>query len=967
MATDSAAWRVFIATFERAEEWFGRWAQQGQIQPEQCNEMVRLLRERLEGLCRVAGDDPDPPPLPGMLPLQAQETATVVEFRLWWFLTEQILAHKTAGHLTLAQAHALTEECYERLTVFKRRLKQEGVTITTTSPRPEPAPPPPRPPWLTDPTPNHATPPAPQRGLLEILLDPRSIQWLMGVGGALMVVGLVILLWINEFFTPPVLAVVMGAVNLAVLGAGWAVIAKTRYPLVGKGLTLLACLVMPLNLWYYHAQDLITLDGHLWVAAVVISALYAASAWLLRDAMFVYVFNAGVALTGLLFLADMPPSPQKFWEIASPASLLVVLGLIAIHAERAFAEGDGPFSRQHFGRAFFVSGHALLAAGLVLVFGAQLFGDWLYEGWIRLLYELRGLQPSPIAGELRWLGLVLVLAGTYAYVYSDLVVRRRGAYLHCAAFTLLWAEVLIVQLLHVQLGVDAIIAVLAVTSLGVNLVQATVTRNRHLTQSFPIFGLFLGLLPVLLGVYEYYRYLGLRSVWIGQEPRWSYVGAMALTALASRVGAHLYRHAEDWLPTAYYFATAAATLVAAVAALAALGLETWQEHAPILMLIPIAYLVAARLYGERAPARPLTWVAHVATWVMLISSLSSAFAGFTDIVAGRGLNLGLAAFFAEAAVFYGLASAFEREPKYVHWATVMASGALWQLMTYAGFSANAYLLSFAGIGLVLLLIYRFSVLEQTAAAPLAEAAFKAANSLLSLAFVSSLFRGLGSLAGSSQAVEWSFAGFNLAMVVAALAAVGIVQVSAWRRWYMVNVVAQAALTLMALHRLIDLSFWQQVELFSVGMGLLLLGIGHLGWYREQDRESDLVGMNLLFGSLLAVCPLALATWVDRAQDHFLILNEAGFLFVAVLLLVTGVMFQLKATTLIGAGGTALYFLTLLIFVPWSRLSTVATLITVGGGLLFGTGLILAFFRDRLLILPEQVRKREGLFKVLDWR
>ena len=66
--------------------------------------------------------------------------------------------------------------------------------------------------------------------------------------------------------------------------------------------------------------------------------------------------------------------------------------------------------------------------------------------------------------------------------------------------------------------------------------------------------------------------------------------------------------------------------------------------------------------------------------------------------------------------------------------------------------------------------------------------------------------------------------------------------------------AQAALTLLAAHRLIALNFWQQVELFSVGMGLVLLALGHLGWYREQERESDLVGMNLFFGSLLAVRP-----------------------------------------------------------------------------------------------------------------
>lgn len=999
-----AVWEAILSTFERAEEWLVRWATEGQILPAQRDHLVTLLRERLEKAKTLATQNVEPPSIPGMLPLQADEAPPVRAYRLWRFLNSEIAQHKAAGRLTLSQAHALEEECRERMTSLKRRLSQDGVTIVIAPPNlgatalpsaspasavdvlsewsqpsasTEPSDLPSRSSLRTSSADSpsasnvEGAPSAPRRSVLEMLLDPRSIQWLMGLGGALMVVGLVILLWLNNFFTPPVMAAAMGVTNVAVLFAGWGLIQKTRYQLVGRGLTLWACLVMPLNMWYYHAHDLVTIDGHLWVAAVVISALYAASAWVLKDEMFVYVFNAGVAMMGLLILADMPPSPQKFWEIASPATLLVLLGLAGIHTERAFGENDGPFGRKRFGLAFFASGHVLMAAGLLLVFGAQLSGDWLYDIWFKPVFDSYQVGPSPICGPLRWLSLVLVLAATYAYVYSDIVVRKHGAYFHFAAFTLLWAEVLIVQLLRLELGLDAIIAILAGTSLAVNLAQATVTRDQKLTRAFPVFGLLLSLLPVLMGVYEYFRYLGFRAVWVGADPRWSYVGAMALTAVASRVGAYIYRNERKWLPAAYHFATAAAAMVGAVAALAAFGLETWQEHAPIMMLIPIAYLVAAKLYGDRGPSEALTWVAHTATVVMLISSLSSAFAGFTRIVEGQTLNLALAAFFAEAAVFYGLATAFQRQPRCVHFATVMACGSLWQLMTYFGFSADAYLLTFAGIGLLLLITYRFSVLEQTAAAPLSEAAFKAANSLLSVAFVSAVFRGLGRLASdalrSSNAVNWGFVGFSVTMLVIAMLAVAIVKVASWRRWYVVQVVAQGALTLLALHKLIDLSPWQQVELFSVIVGLLLLAVGHLGWYREQDRESDLVSMSLFFGSLLATVPLAIATLVDRWDHHFLIANEAGFLFVSILLLGSGLVFQLKSTTLVGSLSTALYFITLAMFIPFGRLNTVATLITVGGGVIFGTGLILAFFRDRLLALPARIKNREGIFKVLNWR
>lgn len=102
---------------------------------------------------------------------------------------------------------------------------------------------------------------------MEIVLDPRSIQCLLGLGGALMVVGLVILLWANNYFTPPVMAIVLALSNLMLVGMGLAILRFSRYQMAGKALSLLSCLVMPLNLWYLHSNNLITIDGHLWVCA----------------------------------------------------------------------------------------------------------------------------------------------------------------------------------------------------------------------------------------------------------------------------------------------------------------------------------------------------------------------------------------------------------------------------------------------------------------------------------------------------------------------------------------------------------------------------------------------------------------------------------------------------------------------------------------------------------------------------
>ena len=805
-----------------------------------------------------------------------------------------------------------------------------------------------------------------KRTILEILLAPRNIQMLLAFGGALMVVGLVILLWVNEFLTPRVLAASLGVVNAALLGAGWWTLRSTRYQLAGRALTLLACLVMPLNLWYYQTNQIITLDGHLWVAALVISALYAMSAVVLRDELFVYIFVAGVTLTGLLLLADLPPSPERFWEITLPATLLVALGLLSIHIERAFPEQDGPFGRRRFGLAFFWSGHALLAAGLLLVLGAEVAGDWLYQPVFQGLYQQLNAMPSPIVGELRWVALTLVVAGTYAYIYSDLVVRHVGVYLHIVAGTLMWALVLGLQLLNIAVGLDAFIAVLAVTALVINLAQATLFRDSRLTRAFPIFGLLLLLLAVALGLLVYFRALSLdlKSVWQVEPPSWTYVGAMLLTAVSCRVGAYLYQSQRPQLGAVYFFATAAATLVAATAWLAALGLTTWQEHAPLLMLLPIAYLVASRFYRGRPEEPALVWVSHAATVVMLASSLASALEGVA-LVHQQPLNLVLALFCAEAAVFYTLATVFRRQVWTIHAGTAMVCGAVWQLLTYWGVATEFYTLTFALVGLGLLVACRFAVPERSAAGPLADAAFKIADTLLSLSFVAALFLGLSRLA--THQIQWGLVGLFALLAAVALLAVGLVREATMRRWYLVMTIGQAALAFLGVTVLSELNPWQKLEIFSVAIGLLLLVIGHVGWYREQERQSDLVSVSLFLGSLLVGVPLAVATLIDRSHDHLIILNELGFLAAGVLLVTTGFLFQLKSTTLVGAALTTLYFLTLLIFVPWSRLNAVAVVIMAGGGTIFILGLLLSVYRDRLLALLERIKERQGPFRVLNWR
>src|SRR5437868_405293 len=112
------------------------------------------------------------------------------------------------------------------------------------------------------PPPETALPPA--HSIMEKLLSPQGIQALLGTGGALFAGGMITwLATLGIFDHPLVLAVTLGGVNLALLLAGFWLVLSTRYQLAGLALTLLSCLVMPLHLWFYHAQKLLTFDNHL--------------------------------------------------------------------------------------------------------------------------------------------------------------------------------------------------------------------------------------------------------------------------------------------------------------------------------------------------------------------------------------------------------------------------------------------------------------------------------------------------------------------------------------------------------------------------------------------------------------------------------------------------------------------------------------------------------------------------------
>ena len=332
----------------------------------------------------------------------------------------------------------------------------------------------------------------------------------------------------------------------------------------------------------------------------------------------------------------------------------------------------------------------------------------------------------------RWgqfLALALVLAGTYAYFYSDIVVRRVGLYVYLAVFTLLWAEMLVIELVavagdgrsgHHRLGADGLgrqsppaqAAPLARSPRSPDgQARRTCRRGpvagagRATAGPVPQHGARAARLgPASAGDLQAARTnCGACRAAGSTHVGWLYVVAMFATAVSCRIGAHLYRHTVPWLSSTYFFGTAAATLTGVAGLLSVLGIRAWDELAPLVMIVPILYIIAARLYRGHTQENPLVWVAHAATGVMIAAVLAAAM-HLTPAArrrAGGGQAAAiclLAAFFAEAALFYALAAAFRRQGFNVYLGTAMACGAVWQLLQYWQVGAEYYTLTFALLG-----------------------------------------------------------------------------------------------------------------------------------------------------------------------------------------------------------------------------------------------------------------------------
>ena len=798
--------------------------------------------------------------------------------------------------------------------------------------------------------------------MFQAALDPRSIYWLLSLGGALMVLGGII--WMvskGVLENPLVVAVLLGSASLGVVVGGWFVTLKTRYKIAGRALTFLGCVAAPLNLWFYQLQDLLVLEQGLWIGGLACVALYVVTVRILRDPLFVYAVEAGITLTAVLLLGS--------FGLAGHAThlsvLLMALALVSIHALQAFPKQAATFNQGRFGLPLFWCGHAQLAAALGVLLCTQL-ANWMLDHVGNVFHlPAEGIPLTTTA----WLPGLLWLAGTYAYMYSDVAVRKIGVYLYLSSICLVMAAVSLIG--FDALGIEGLIFLLAVTGAGVNVLQKfTSPRDQRLTQAMPSLGLVLSLFPPLLGLALHLRSTSViaSELNLAYQTGWNFVVVMFVVAVLNRINAFIYQERDKSFAATYLIFTAGSLILAAAALLRIVGLANWHEQLPWLMLLPIGYVVASGLWRGRSPEQPLRWTAHSMSVVLLAHAAVGALV-HDGLRGEQPSHLLLALFLAEVAAFYTAAALIGRRSLHLYFAAMAGCLSAWHVMRLAEVPVDFFATIFAIAGLAALIAGRL-LARQDEGVRLTHVG----HVVLTTAFGVSLVNCVVHLfdAGFNDGVFTRFDWISLGVftATATCAAIASPAKSAARTAYKVAACGWVGLAIVSINVVVDLNVWRKLEIFLVATGLLTLGAGYVGRFKEDERQptNDWTTLGLWVGSIFACLPVLVAVFYRwNTISAFSPVDEVVFLTVTLLLLATGVVWQVKASTIFGGGTLSVYLAVLVVSLVHRPNAGVGLYLAIGGATLFTLGLLLAVYRDRIIRLPRRIAEREGIFRVISWR
>jgi hypothetical protein len=281
------------------------------------------------------------------------------------------------------------------------------------------------------------------------------LRLLLYTGAAMLVVGVVI--WLRDLLylklqEPVVQAGLLASGTIVFIVSGWYTILRTRQRWTGRALTLAGSLLVPVNFWFLVRSGLIENQGRAWVVCLFCALLYAHTAAILRERLYVYLTClASIATLWALILRDAPRA-FGLYSLSLMTASLVFLHLSQLFStEKEMAvepeedeESEDARSRARMGRwsrelwSVPLARTALAFAALSVVFYMPLrfMADAasFYDGIFRL--RSSAYDASIALVLLAAAAYALWFAGRYVYMKASAVFYTTSALLF---FSALWA------------------------------------------------------------------------------------------------------------------------------------------------------------------------------------------------------------------------------------------------------------------------------------------------------------------------------------------------------------------------------------------------------------------------------------------------------------------------------------------------------------------------------------------------
>ena len=125
---------------------------------------------------------------------------------------------------------------------------------------------------------------------------------------------------------------------------------------------------------------------------------------------------------------------------------------------------------------------------------------------------------------------------------------------------------------------------------------------------------------------------------------------------------------------------------------------------------------------------------------------------------------------------------------------------------------------------------------------------------------------------------------------------------------------------------------QRVELCALLIGVALLVLGHIAWYREGEKRDEAATLSLWSGSLLLAVPLGIGLLFYRSAEvnvaGWWFFHEAASIVVALILLAIGMSCRIRSTTICGSALLTAYISSIVTLIQWpGQLQSICLLYT----------------------------------------